>query len=96
MEGRDKPSPTAESGRFYRSIFETFEMKFYSYKAIWEKVTFHASKGKVLVTDKIEGYIQQHNIYEQDSETEMAKFLENRKNLHKWEIDFKAGFQIGS
>ena len=70
-------------------------MKFYSYKAIWEKVTFHASKGKVLVTDKIEGYIQQHNIYEQDSETEMAKFLENRKNLHKWEIDFKAGFQIG-
>ena len=60
--------------------------------AIWDKITFHASKGKVLVTDKIEEYIKQNNIYAEDSETEMAKFLEDRKNLHKWEIDFKDSF----
>ena len=44
------------------------------------------------MTDKIEEYIKQNNIYAEDSETEIAKFLEDRKNLHKWEIDFKDGF----
>ena len=38
------------------------------------------------MTDKIEEYIKQNNIYAEDSETEIAKFLEDRKNLHKWEM----------
>ena len=38
----------------------------------------------------------QTNVYQEDSETEMAEFLENRKNRHKWEIDFKERFLIGA
>ena len=38
----------------------------------------------------------QTNVYQEDSETEMAEFLENRKNRHKWEIDFKEWFLIGA
>lgn len=40
------------------------------------------------------GLKAQTDLYQEDSETEMAEFLENRKNRHKWEIDFKGRFQI--
>ena len=40
------------------------------------------------------GLNKQADLYQEDSETEMAEFLENRKKRHKWEIDYKKRFHI--
>ena len=60
------------------TISQDFSLWYIRIKGLWAKLGLKA----------------QTDLYQEDSETEMAEFLENRKNRHKWEIDFKERFQI--